>query len=103
METWEEVDGKWSPGKKVDIEILMEAKAYLSQHQNWSLIDFVKLGYKEFQETPDSRLHYGLGCGLCHFFLHYGDEVYKERFIQFLSAYYEGKVEEQSLAQYIKV
>jgi hypothetical protein len=103
METWEEVDGKWSPGKKVDIEILLEAKAYLSQHPTWSLFDFVKLEYKEFQETPDSRLHYGLGCGLCHFFLHYGDEVYKERFIQFLSAYYGGKVEEASLATYMKV
>ena len=35
--------------------------------------------------------------------MHYNDEVYKEDFVRFLSAYYMGKISNDSLAEYIKI
>ncbi len=40
---------------------------------------------------------------LCHFFMHYDDEVYKEGFVRLLSGYYAGKLREDSLVEYINV
>ena len=34
--------------------------------------------------------------------MHYDDQRYKEDFVRFLSAYYEGKVSEDSLVEYIR-
>ncbi len=48
-------------------------------------------------------MNYALGAALAHFFLHYGDEIYREDFIRFLKDYYEGKVVKDSLAKYIRV
>ncbi len=102
METWEKVDGKWKPGHKIASERLQNARQFLAANPNWSLSSFLAVDNEEFHK--DGRgLNYALSAALCHFLMHAQGELYREPFIQFISAYYEGKVVEDSLGRFIPV
>jgi hypothetical protein len=47
--------------------------------------------------------NYCLSCALTHFLMHYDDEVYREDFVRLASAYYAGKVKEDSLVEYLYI
>jgi hypothetical protein len=102
METWEKIDGKWLPGHKLDSPRLGLAKGYLAKVTGWSLASFIRIDHHEFHET-DRGLNYALSAALCHFLLHGEEGIYRDPFIQFISAYYGGKVVEDSLGKYLKV
>lgn len=102
IETWEEAEGKWYPGRNTERPDIQLAKSYLASNDSWRLSEFVTIDNHEFHEQ-DRELNYALGGALCHFFCHYDNEVYKEDFIRFLSDYYAGKVKKYSLVDYIDV
>ena len=102
IETWKKVDGTWRPGWEIDNNRLQTARSFLDGHPDWKLESFARIGYDEFHK--DGRgLNYALSAALCHFFMHFDDERYKEDFVRFLKTYYEGGVREDSLATFITV
>jgi hypothetical protein len=102
IETWKVIDGRWLPGYEIENRRLQHTKSFLDDNDDWTLGDFAKIGNKQFHKE-NRGLNYAISGSLCHFFMHYDDERYKEDFVRFLSAYYEGKVSESSLVSYIKV
>jgi len=100
VETWEKIDGEWYPGRNTRNRYLQLVKKFLEGSPGWSLADFITIGNLEFHQT-NRGLNYALSCALTHFFFHYDNEVYKEDFVRFVSAYYGGKVGKNSLADYI--
>ncbi len=104
METWEKVDGKWKPGHKVGSNLLQRAKHILSTRLRWDLPTFLAIDQVKFHAEAEERAdNYALSASLCHFLMHGQGELYREPFIQFISAYYEGKVVEDSLGRFIPV
>lgn len=101
METWEKVDGKWIPGRKLTGR-LMSARSFLAANPDWKLAPFLALDNKDFHEA-NRGLNYELGAALSHFLMHADDGVYRERYVKFISAYYGGKVVESSLGAMISV
>ena len=81
---------------------MVTAKRFLAASKNWGLQSFAHIDNDQFHKV-NRGLNYCLAGALCYFFMHYNDEVYKEDFVRFLSAYYMGKVSNDSLAEYIKV
>ena len=78
------------------------AKRFLGGSKDWSLQAFAHIDNDQFHKV-NRGLNYCLAGALCHFFMHYNDEIYKEDFVRFLSAYYLGKIGNDSLAEYVKV
>ena len=103
METWENEGGRWHPGARIDSPALMNVKSLLAGDPKWSLESYLAMDHETFHKEPGRGMNYALGAALAHFFLHYGDEIYREDFIRFLKDYYEGKVVKDSLAKYIRV
>jgi hypothetical protein len=103
METWKKINGKWLPGVDLQARPLAHAKALLEQKPDWNLKGYVRMGHQEFQAKGSASENYSLGAGLSHFFLHYQDGIYKEGFVQLISAFYGGKLTEDSLPEYITV
>jgi hypothetical protein len=54
------------------------------------LADFEQLGTQDFQsgDVPTLQRRYSQATGLTHFFLHFGDGIYRDAFIQYLSQIY---------------
>ncbi|MEM7230803.1 MAG: hypothetical protein AAF517_01425 [Planctomycetota bacterium] len=100
VETWENKNGKWYPGRKTDTHHFAQTIRFLKQASPGWLEAFVAKGHEDFHGN-ERGLNYSLGCCLCHFFLHYDDEVYKEDFIRLLSGYYAGKLSRTSLTSYL--
>ena len=98
-ETWLKEDGVWYPGKNTKQHELQRAKRGV---QGFRLSDFARIDSKRFH-AEGRGMNYALSGALAHFFLHYDDELYKEDFVRFLSAFYAGKVKEDSLVEFIKV
>ncbi len=102
IETWKK-DGKaWRPGANLRHESLQIARAALSRSAGWSLMGFVTIDNDRFHEE-NRGLNYAISGALCHFLLHHDDEVYREDFIRFLSAFYAGKVSNYSLVEFLDV
>jgi len=102
IETWKKLEGRWVPGVEIDGRRMTTAKRFLAGSKDWSLQSFAHIDNEQFHKV-NRGLNYCLAGALCHFFMHYNDEVYKEDFVRFLSAYYLGKVGNDSLPEYIKV
>ena len=102
MESWVKVGGKWHPGANLGSNRLQTAKAFLSANPGWSLASYARIGHDEFHRE-NRGLNYCLGAALSHFFMHHQDGIYKEDFVQLISAYYGGQLAEDSLGQYIAV
>jgi hypothetical protein len=103
MELWQKADGQWRPGYRIDSPSMQVVRRFLEKSPDWNLARFIALGHKEFHDKESRTLNYFLGGALSHFFLHYGDEVYREDFIRLLKDYYEGKLREDSLPEYIRM
>lgn len=102
IETWKKIKGNWVPGYEIDSSRMKIAQRFLAANGDWSLQGFAHIDNDQFHKV-NRGLNYCLAGALCHFFMHYNDEVYKEDFVRFLSAYYMGKVSNNSLAEYIKI
>ena len=102
IETWKIVDGKWRPGYEIEGQRMKTVRHFLAQNENWDLASFARIGHDKFHKEGRG-LNYALSCALSHFFMHYKDELYKEDFVRFISAYYGGKVRQDSLSDYITV
>lgn len=103
MELWERKGNRWYPGVRVDSPSMKAVAQFLSANPGWSLAQFVALDHKQFHDPKSRTLNYWLAGALTHFFLHYGDEVYREDFVRMLRACYEGKLRPDSLAEYIRM
>ena len=102
IETWKKIKGSWIPGYEIDGNRMKIAQRFLAANADWSLQGFAHIDNEQFHKV-NRGLNYCLAGALCHFFMHYNDEIYKEDFVRFLSAYYMGKISNDSLAEYIKV
>ena len=107
IESWIKKDGRWIPGGNLDESSLVQAEAVLGAQEDWDLAGFAAIGHKEFHgEAGTDSAHrgqnYAMAGALCHFFMHYDDEIYKEDFVRFLSDYYGGKVRKNSLGASIR-
>tara|TARA_B100001105_G_scaffold120996_1_gene97049 strand:- start:2463 stop:4058 length:1596 start_codon:yes stop_codon:yes gene_type:complete len=102
IETWKKIEGRWVPGFETGGNRMNIAKRFLGGSKDWSLQAFAHIDNDQFHKV-NRGLNYCLAGALCHFFMHYNDEIYKEDFVRFLSAYYMGKIGNDSLAEYIKV
>ena len=102
IETWKKIKGTWVPGYEIDGNRMKIAPRFLAANNNWSLQGFAHIDNEQFHKV-NRGLNYCLAGALCHFFMHYNDEIYKEDFVRFLGAYYMGKVSNDSLAEFIKV
>ena len=102
-ETWAKVNGRWIPGYRKDVQGLREMKKYLAQDQSFSLASFIAIDHKEFHDPARRTFNYFMAQALSYFLMQYDDERYKEDFVQFIRAYYEGKVKANSLPDYIQV
>jgi hypothetical protein len=98
-ETWLKEDGVWKPGKNTKQPELQRAKEGV---RSFRLGEFVRIDNKEFHKEGRG-MNYAISGAIAHFFMHYDDEVYKEDFVRFLSAYYAGEVKEGSLVDFIEV
>jgi len=103
MELWQEVDGKWRPGYRIDAPSMEVVQGVLEKSPNWTLGGYIAQSHKEFHDPKGRALNYSLGGALSHFFLHYEDGIYREDFIKLLRHYYEGKLREDSLPRYIRM
>ena len=102
IETWKVVGGRWLPGYEIENDRLRLTRRFLESNEDWKLASFARIDHDQFHKE-NRGLNYAISGSLCHFFMHYDDERYKEDFVRFLSAYYDGKVNESSLVSYIKV
>jgi hypothetical protein len=101
LESWEKVKDEWRPGSKF-IREFQEAKSYLAADTGFKLAPFLAIDNDQFHKENRHR-NYALSGALCHFLLHYDGGIYKEAFVSFLSAYYSGKVVDDSLGRAIPV
>jgi hypothetical protein len=99
-ETWEKVGNEWFPGRKTGINELATAKGHLASGSGWKLSEFVRIDNDTFHKEGRG-LNYAISGALAHFFMHYDDELHKEGFVRFLSAFYAGKVRDESLVEYL--
>lgn len=102
METWEKVDGKWLPGHRTGIDRLVGARQFLAANPGFNLASFLAIDNEQFHKE-NRGLNYAMSAAFCHFLMHGEGEIYREPFIQFVSAFYDGKVVEDSLGRYIQV
>lgn len=114
VETCTAKGGKWRPGRRTDIGVMRNAREILEfrvgHPRHFNLRKFAAMGHREFQhedrkEGKEDRSwdHYSLACALTHFLMHHDDEVYKEDFMRLVSAFYGGKVREDSLVDFVQV
>ncbi len=104
VETWLLRDGEWLPGKRTRSERLQTAREILRlQGDNFTVGQFVTIGHQEFHLPEVRGANYALSCALTHFFMHYSDGIYREDFMRFVSAYYAGRVHEESLGESIHI
>ena len=52
------------------------------------LPEFCRMGMQAYQESREIKRNYAQGAGLVHFFLHYGEGLYRDEFIEYLSQIY---------------
>ena len=104
VETWLLKNGEWYPGRRTRSNQLQSAGRILSgQGDNFTVGQFVTIGHQDFHRREVRSANYSLSCALTHFFMHYKDGIYREDFMRFVSAYYAGKVHEESLGETIHV
>jgi len=103
MESWQKIKGKWRPGSRIDSPGMLGIQRLMAESSDFNLRAYIGLDHKQFHEPSSRSYNYEMGGALCHFFLHYGDEVYREDFIEFLKDYYSGKASGDSLLDYLHV
>lgn len=105
MESWLKDHGKWKPGANVSIPELQGIASFLKGEQgaSWSIRDYIGLEHKDFHEEKSRGFHYAMGCALSHFLLHGEGEGYREGFVRFVKAFYEGKADGDELFNFIDV
>lgn len=103
MESWEKIEGKWHPGSRIDSPGMRRIRELMAEGFDFNLRSYIGLDHTQFHE-PSRRSHnYEMGGALCHFFLHYNGEVYREDFIEFLKDYYTGKTSGDLILDYLHV
>jgi len=103
METWLKDHGKWYPGAKVQIPEMQGIMGFLKQDPEWTIGQYISIEHEAFHKEPARGFNYAMGAALCHFFLHGQDEIYREPFIRFLKAFYEGKTSGDGVLGFLDV
>lgn len=93
MESFERNPNSFSVGNPRNIRIQHARYAALVENKYIGLRDFSSYGSIPFQQDPlieNLQLRYNQSSGLSHFFMHYGDGLYRDAFLEHLSMIYSG-------------
>jgi len=88
MESFQQAGGDFSFGDPQTLRFQAARAHFVTDKYYVPLPEFCRMGMQAYQESREIKRNYAQGAGLVHFFLHYGEGVYRDEFIEYLSQIY---------------
>jgi len=88
MESFHQTGADFSFGDPQTLRFQAARAHFVVEKYYVPLPEFCRMGMQAYQESREIKRNYAQGAGLVHFFLHYGEGLYRDEFIEYLSQIY---------------